>query len=119
MRFRSRADLPPSQILRAVGQSFAVSEQVHSSLLGLHVEARADNTVDRLLAYGRVIGRGIAEEGEAAAQALGRLGHAGGRPASVLASIDGFSATAIAAALCCLPAAFVPGAVPVAGPKPH
>ncbi len=106
------------------GTFVRMREQVHSNLPGLHVEAQADNTVHRLLAYGRVVGSRITDEGEAAAQALRLLGNAVGRQASVLACIDGFSATAIAAAMCWLLAAFVPRAVPVpaapaAGPKPH
>lgn len=155
-------DFLPSQVLQAVGQSFAltsivalvattvrpeqavtigtfmqtsrlfggevgvafmqtlvrVREQVHSNLLGLHVETQADKTVDRLLAYGRVVGSRIADEGEAAAQALRLLGNAVSRQASVLAYIDGFSAAALAAALCWLLAAFVPRAEPSTEPKP-
>jgi DHA2 family multidrug resistance protein len=157
------ADFLPSQVLQAVGQSFAltsivalvattvrpeqavtigtfmqtsrlfggevgvafmqtfvrVREQLHSNLLGLHVEAQAGHTTDRLLAYGHAVGARIADEGEAAAQALRLLGNAVSRQAAVLAYADGFAAAAVAAALCWLLAAFVPRAAPAPNAAPR
>lgn len=83
-----------------------VREQIHSNLLGLHVEAQDDLTIDRLLAYGRVLGSRDASDGTM--QPMKLLANAVARQASVLAYIDGFLAAAVAAVICWILAAFVP-----------
>lgn len=82
-----------------------VREQIHSNLLGLHVQMQDDLTGDRLLAYGRAFSSHASDGG---AQALKLLASAVTRQASVLAYIDGFLAAAAVAAICWVLAAFVP-----------
>ena len=145
-------DFMPSQVLQAVGQSFAltsivvlvartvrpeqaitigafmqtsrlfggevgvafmqtfvrVREQVHSNLLGLHVEVQAGSTTDRLLAYGHLIGTRMSDAIESTRLAANLLANAVARQASVLAYIDGFQAAAAVAFGCWFLAAFVP-----------
>lgn len=137
-------DFLPSQILQAIGQSFAltavvtlavrtinpadalaigflmqssrlfggeigtafmqtfvrVREQIHSNLVGLHVDATAGFTADRLAAYRGAIGTHTADLANAAAQATKLLSTAVAEQASVLAYIDGFMAAAGGAFLC-------------------
>jgi DHA2 family multidrug resistance protein len=85
-----------------------VREQVHSNLLGLHVEGHGEQTMDRLIAYSQAIGSRIAVETESSAVALKLLANAIQRQATVLACIDGFQAAAAAALFCWLLAAFLP-----------
>jgi MFS transporter, DHA2 family, multidrug resistance protein len=92
-----------------------VREQVHSNLLGLHVQGQSALTTDRLLTYGRAIGGRVLDGAGAPPVAL--LANAVSTQASVLAYIDGFQAAAAAAALCWILAAFVPH-VTVIGNKP-
>ena len=87
-----------------------VREQVHSNLLGLHVQAQASDTLDRLLGYGAAVAGRVAQGAEASLIALQLLEKAVARQAAVLAYIDGFQAAAAAALLCWLLAAFVPRA---------
>jgi MFS transporter, DHA2 family, multidrug resistance protein len=139
-------DFLPSQILQAIGQSFAltalivmivrsinpadaltigsllqisrlfggeigtafmqtfvrVREQIHSNLVGLHVEGIAISTTDRIAAYRNAIGAHTADLGEATARAAKLLGTAVARQASVLSYIDGFLAAAAGAFVCLL-----------------
>jgi len=139
-------DFLPSQILQAIGQSFAltavvtmavrtinptdalaigflmqssrlfggeigtafmqtfvrVREQIHSNLVGLHVDATAGFTADRLAAYRAAIGTHTADLAGAAAQATKLLAATVAEQASVLAYIDGFMAAAGGAFLCLL-----------------
>jgi DHA2 family multidrug resistance protein len=139
-------DFLPSQILQAIGQSFAltalvvmivrsinladaltvgsllqisrlfggeigtafmqtfvrVREQIHSNLVGLHVDGIAISTAGRLAAYRNAIGAHTADVGEATAQAAKLLGTAVARQASVLSYIDGFLAAAAGAFVCLL-----------------
>ena len=139
-------DFLPSQILQAIGQSFAltallaliirtinladalaigcllqisrlfggelgtafmqtfvrVREQVHSNLVGLHVDGTAGLTVDRLAAYRGVLSAHTADLGEAASRAAKLLSTAVAQQASVLSYIDGFVAAAAGAFLCLL-----------------
>ena len=139
-------DFLPSQILQAVGQSFAltalvtlvvrminptdalaigfllqssrlfggeigtafmqtfvrVREQIHSNLVGLHVDATAGFTADRLAAYRAAVGAHTADLAGASAQATKLLATTVAQQASVLAYIDGFMAAAGGAFLCIL-----------------
>jgi DHA2 family multidrug resistance protein len=139
-------DFLPSQIMQAIGQSFAltalivlvvrsinpadaltvgsllqisrlfggevgtafmqtfvrVREQVHSNLVGLHIDSIAGVTTDRLAAYGGALGAHTADLGEASAQAAKLLESAVMQQASVLSYIDGFLASAVGAFVCLL-----------------
>jgi len=139
-------DFLPSQILQAVGQSFAltalivmivrsmnpadaltggsllqisrlfggeigtafmqtfvrVREQIHSNLVGLHVQSLAVGTTDRLAAYRNAVGAHTADPGVASAQAAKLLASTVAQQASVLSYIDGFLAAAAGAFVCLL-----------------
>jgi DHA2 family multidrug resistance protein len=139
-------DFLPSQILQAIGQSFAltgllsliircinpadalaigsllqisrlfggeigtafmqtfvrVREQVHSNLVGLHVDSLASLTADRLAAYQAVVAAHTADASEAAARAAKLLATTVAQQAAVLSYIDGFMAAAGGAFLCML-----------------
>jgi DHA2 family multidrug resistance protein len=134
-------DFLPSQILQAIGQSFAltgllvaiirsisppdaltigsllqlsrlfggevgtafmqtfvrVREQVHSNLVGLHVDSTAGLTTDRLAEYAGAVGTRTADVAQAGAEAAKLLAEAVAQQAAVLAYIDGFLATAVGA----------------------
>jgi MFS transporter, DHA2 family, multidrug resistance protein len=137
-------DFLPSQVLQAIGQSFAltallilivrsispadaltvgcllqisrlfggelgtafmqtfvrVREQIHSNLIGLHIDAIAGTTADRLAAYRGAIGAHTADLGVASAQAVNLLSSAVLQQASVLAYVDGFLAAGVGAFGC-------------------
>jgi MFS transporter, DHA2 family, multidrug resistance protein len=137
-------DFLPSQVLQAIGQSFAltalivlvvrsinpadaltiggllqisrlfggeigtafmqtfvrVREQVHSHLVGLHIDSIAGVTADRLAAYRGAIGAHTADVGEASARAAKILTNAVMQQASVLSYIDGFLTAGVGAFLC-------------------
>jgi MFS transporter, DHA2 family, multidrug resistance protein len=137
-------DFLPSQIMQAIGQSFAltalivlivrsinpadaltvgcllqisrlfggeigtafmqtfvrVREQIHSNLIGLHIDAIAGTTTDRLAAYRGAIGAHTADLGVASAQAVKLLSSAVLQQASVLAYVDGFLAASAGAFGC-------------------
>jgi MFS transporter, DHA2 family, multidrug resistance protein len=139
-------DFLPSQILQAVGQSFALTgllvatirsispadaltigsllqisrlfggeigtafmqtfvrirEQVHSNLVGLHVDSLAGQTADRLAAYAGSVGTHTADMAQASAEAAKLLGTAVAQQAAVLSYIDGFLAAAFGAFVCLL-----------------
>ena len=139
-------DFLPSQILQALGQSFAltalivlavksmnpadvltigallqtsrlfggeigtafmqtmvrVREQVHSNLIGLHVDSLGGQTADRLAAYRNAIGAHTSDLATATARATSLLGSAIAKQAAVLSYIDGFLAAAIGAFGCLL-----------------
>ncbi|PNG26661.1 MFS transporter [Methylocella silvestris] len=143
-------DFLPSQVLQAMGQSFALTallvlivrsikpadaltigslmqitrllggeigtafmqtfvrirEQVHSNLVGLHVESFSAQTAARLDAY-RSILAGSSSEAEAAARAAKLLGQHVAQQAAVLSYIDGFLAAAFGSFLCLLVVAMV------------
>jgi DHA2 family multidrug resistance protein len=89
------------EIGTAFMQTFVrVREQIHSNLVGLHVDATAGFTADRLAAYRGAIGTHTADLANAAAQATKLLSTAVAEQASVLAYIDGFMAAAGGAFLC-------------------
>ncbi len=139
-------DFLPSQILQAIGQSFAltallslivrtinpadalaigsllqisrqfggevgtafmqtfvrVREQIHSNLVGLHVDGSSSLTVDRLATYKAAVGSHTADQAQAAGRAAKLLGTTVTQQASVLSYIDGFQAAAGGAFLCLL-----------------
>jgi MFS transporter, DHA2 family, multidrug resistance protein len=136
----------PSQILQAIGQSFAltalvvmivrslnpadaltsgallqiarlfggeigtafmqtfvrVREQVHSNLVGLHVQSLAVGTTDRLAAYQHAVAARTADLSAASARAAKLLAATVAQQASVLSYIDGFLAAAAGAFVCLL-----------------
>jgi MFS transporter, DHA2 family, multidrug resistance protein len=140
------ADFLPSQILQAIGQSFAltalvvliirsislpdalaigcmlqitrlfggeigtafmqtfvrVREQIHSNLVGLHVDGSGGFTIDRLAMYRGAIGSHTSDLAAAAARATKLLASTVAQQASVLSYIDGFTAAAGGAFLCML-----------------
>jgi MFS transporter, DHA2 family, multidrug resistance protein len=137
-------DFLPSQVVQAVGQSFAltalivlivrsinpadaltigsllqvsrlfggeigtafmqtfvrVREQLHSNLVGLHVDSLSALTNERLSAYASALGAHTADPGQAAAAAAKLLGSTVAQQASVLSYIDGFLAAALGAFVC-------------------
>ncbi|HEX3573850.1 MAG TPA: MFS transporter [Rhodopila sp.] len=139
-------DFLPSQILQAIGQSFAltallvlvirsinpadalaigcllqisrlfggengtafmqtfvrVREQVHSNLVGLHVDGSSGLTIDRLAAYSGAVAAHTADLGQAAGRAAKLLATTVAQQASVLAYIDGFTAAGAGAFVCML-----------------
>jgi DHA2 family multidrug resistance protein len=145
------ADFLPSQILQAIGQSFAltallalivrsinpadalavgcllqisrlfggevgtafmqtfvrVREQIHSNLVGLHVDGTSGLTIDRMAEYSAAVSSHTADLAVAAGQAAKLLGTTVAQQAAVLSYIDGFQAAAAGAFLCLLLVAFM------------
>jgi DHA2 family multidrug resistance protein len=139
-------DFLPSQILQALGQSFAltaliviavrsmnpadvltigallqtgrlfggeigtafmqtlvrVREQVHSNLIGLHVDSLGGLTADRLNAYRGALGAHSGDVAASSARAASLLVSAVAKQAAILAYIDGFLAAAVGAFACLL-----------------
>jgi MFS transporter, DHA2 family, multidrug resistance protein len=137
-------DFLPSQVLQAIGQSFAltsvvvlavrsmspadvltigtlfqtsrlfggeigtafmqtfvrVREQVHSNLIGLHVDSLGGQTADRLAAYRGALGVHSSDASLAAARATSLLASTVAKQAAVLSYIDGFLAAAVGALGC-------------------
>ena len=137
-------DFLPSQILQAIGQSFAltsvvvlavrsmspadvltigtlfqtsrlfggeigtafmqtfvrVREQVHSNLIGLHVDSLGGQTADRQAAYRGALGVHSSDAALAAARATSLLASTVAKQAAVLSYIDGFLAAAVGALGC-------------------
>jgi DHA2 family multidrug resistance protein len=89
-------------------------EQLHSNLLGLHVQGQSGDTVGRIAAYGHALAGEISGRSEAAAANIKLLATAVSRQAYVLAFIDAFQAAAIVALLCWFLAALVPKGLPPA-----
>jgi MFS transporter, DHA2 family, multidrug resistance protein len=139
-------DFLPSQVLQAIGQSFAltavvvlavrsmnpadvltigtlfqtsrlfggeigtafmqtfvrVREQVHSNLIGLHVDSLGGMTADRLAAYRSAVGAHSSDAAMAAERATSLLASTVAKQAAVLSYIDGFLAAAVGAFVCLL-----------------
>jgi DHA2 family multidrug resistance protein len=144
-------DFLPSQILQALGQSFALTslivlvvksispadaltiggllqmtrlfggeigtsfmqtfvrirEQIHSNLIGLHVENSSVMTIDRLTDYQNALGAHSADHALTASRATKLLGSAVAQQAAVYSYIDGFFAAAIGSAVCLVLVALV------------
>jgi DHA2 family multidrug resistance protein len=139
-------DFLPSQVLQAIGQSFAltsvvvlavksmnpadvltigtlfqtsrlfggeigtafmqtfvrVREQIHSNLIGLHVDSLRSETADRLAAYRNAVGAHSSDVAVATQRATSLLGSTVAKQAAVLSYIDGFLAAAVGAFVCLL-----------------
>lgn len=97
------------EIGTAFMQTFVrVREQVHSNLIGLHVDILSGLTTGRLQSYGTLMSQHTADPGKAAAGATSLLAAAVARQAAVLAYIDGFLVAAFGAFLCLLATAMLP-----------
>ena len=89
------------EIGTAFMQTFVrVREQLHSNLVGLHVDGLSPVTAERLAAYAARIGAHTADAAQAAATAARLLAGAVAQQAAVLAFIDGFLAAALGALVC-------------------
>src|SRR5580692_7470091 len=89
------------EIGTAFMQTFVrVREQVHSNLVGLHVDGAAGLTIDRLNAYRGAVGAHMADLAQVTGSAAKLLGMTVAQQASVLAYIDGFTAAAAGALVC-------------------
>jgi DHA2 family multidrug resistance protein len=139
-------DFLPSQVLQAIGQSFALTalvvlivrtinpadalaigcliqisrlfggelgtafmqtfvrirEQIHSNLVGLHVDGTAELAIDRLTAYSNTIGTYMTDPDHVDGVAARLLANTVTQQASVLAYIDGFMIAGIGAFVCLL-----------------
>jgi DHA2 family multidrug resistance protein len=89
------------EIGTAFMQTFVrVREQVHSNLIGLHVDSLGRQTADRLAAYRNAMGVHTSDATVAAERATSMLASAVAKQAAVLSYIDGFLAAAAGAYLC-------------------
>jgi MFS transporter, DHA2 family, multidrug resistance protein len=89
------------EIGTAFMQTFVrVREQVHSNLIGLHVDSLAALTADRLAAYRSAIAAHTTDLTAATGRAASLLATAIARQAAVLSFIDGFLAAAAGAFIC-------------------
>ena len=83
-------------------------EQIHSNLIGLHVDGTASLAADRLAAYRNAVGSHTTDMIVATGQATQLLSSAIAKQAAVLAYIDGFLAAAVGAFICLLLSAALP-----------
>jgi DHA2 family multidrug resistance protein len=89
------------EIGTAFMQTFVrVREQVHSNLIGLHVDSLGGQTADRLAAYRSAVGAHSSDAAVAAERATSLLSSAVAKQAAVLSYIDGFLAAAVGAYAC-------------------
>ncbi len=89
------------EIGTAFMQTFVrVREQVHSNLIGLHVDSLGGQTADRLAAYRNAMSAHSSDAALAAERATSMLASAVAKQAAVLSYIDGFLAAAIGAYAC-------------------
>jgi DHA2 family multidrug resistance protein len=101
------------EIGTAFMQTFVrIREQVHSNLVGLHVDSIASLTTDRLAAYAGAVGTHTADAAEASARAAKLLATAVAQQAAVLSYIDGFMAAAFGSFVCLLLVALMRRAPP-------
>jgi MFS transporter, DHA2 family, multidrug resistance protein len=97
------------EIGTAFMQTFVrVREQVHSNLIGLHVDGLASLTADRLAAYRNALATHTADLLVTTGRATGLLAQAIAKQAAVLSYIDGFQAAAAGALICMMLAAALP-----------
>jgi DHA2 family multidrug resistance protein len=91
------------EIGTAFMQTFVrVREQIHSNLLGLHIDALSGLTNDRLLAYRNALDTRTSDLAQSAARGTRLLANAVAQQASILSYIDGFTVAAAGAFLCLL-----------------
>jgi MFS transporter, DHA2 family, multidrug resistance protein len=101
------------EIGTAFMQTFVrIREQVHSNLIGLHVDGLASLTTDRLAAYRNAVGAHTADLAVTTERATSLLAAAIARQAAVLSFIDGFLAAAVGTCLCLLVTASLRAAAP-------
>jgi MFS transporter, DHA2 family, multidrug resistance protein len=100
------------EIGTAFMQTFVrIREQIHSNLIGLHVDSLAGVTADRLALYRNVLGSHSADLATTTARATGLLATSVARQAAVLSYIDGFLAAALGAYVCLLLVATLPAPI--------
>ena len=91
------------EIGTAFMQTFVrVREQIHSNLIGLHIDSLAPITTDRLALYRGVVATHGSDLAAASARATDLLAAAVAKQAAVLSFIDGFLAAAAGAYACLL-----------------
>jgi DHA2 family multidrug resistance protein len=89
------------EIGTAFMQTFVrVREQVHSNLIGVHVDSLARQTAERLAIYRNAMGVHTSDAAVTAGRATSMLASAVAKQAAVLSYIDGFLAAAVGAYLC-------------------
>jgi DHA2 family multidrug resistance protein len=100
------------EIGTAFMQTFVrMREQVHSNLIGLHIDSLAGITADRLALYRNVLGAHATDLAATTARATGLLAATVARQAAVLSYIDGFLAAALGAYVCLLLVAILPAPI--------
>ena len=106
------------EIGTAFMQTFVrVREQVHSNLIGLHVDSLSALTADRLALYRNAVAAHGTDLAGASARAASLLGAAVAKQAAVLSYIDGFLAAAAGAYACLLLVALLPKPAARAAPQ--
>jgi MFS transporter, DHA2 family, multidrug resistance protein len=100
------------EIGTAFMQTFVrVREQVHSNLIGLHVDSMTGLTADRLALYRNALAAHGTDVATAMARATNVLSAAVARQAAVLSFVDGFLVAAVGAFLCLVLTALIPSPV--------
>jgi DHA2 family multidrug resistance protein len=101
------------EIGTAFMQTFVrIREQVHSNLIGLHVDSLSGVTADRMALYRNALAAHGTDLGAMTGRATNLLSAAVARQAAVLSFIDGFLAAALGAYLCLLLTALVQAPAP-------
>ncbi len=77
-------------------------EQIHSNLVGLHVDGTSLLTIDRLAQYNGAVSSHTSDLAQATGRAAKLLGTTVAQQAAVLSYIDGFLAAAGGAFICLL-----------------
>lgn len=91
-------------------------EQIHSNLLGLHVQGQQADTASRMADYGRAVAGQLAAASQMAKAEIQLLATAVSQQAYVLAFVDALEAAAAVAIFCWFLAGFAPPAPPVERP---
>jgi MFS transporter, DHA2 family, multidrug resistance protein len=89
-----------------------IREQIHSNLIGLHVDSLGPLTADRLALYRNAVVAHGADLAAATGRATSLLSSAVARQAAVLSFIDGFLAAALGAYICLLLVSLLPAPAP-------
>ncbi len=77
-----------------------IREQIHSNLIGLHVDGTAELTIGRLTAYGNAVSGHMTDPSHMDGAAVQLLANTVARQAMVMAYVDGFVAAGIGAFVC-------------------
>jgi MFS transporter, DHA2 family, multidrug resistance protein len=97
------------EIGTAFMQTFVrMREQIHSNLIGVHVDSLGVLTADRIALYRNAVAAHGADFAAATGRATSLLSTAVARQAAVLSFIDGFLAAALGAYICLLLVALLP-----------